>query len=164
MGVEQRVLQILERITRTAEVGRRLDVALYELQLLDSLSTVELMLALSHGVRARDLPGRVRPRRVEHAPTHRPGRRGEARPAASRPPGLSPGAKLEASPRSPLWRTVRCATGTAPQRCDPAWRPILDNGGSITCLDYRSNRHGTCSAHSDLVVRGGATTPKPRER
>jgi D-alanine--poly(phosphoribitol) ligase subunit 2 len=47
MGVEQRVLQILERITRTAEVGRRPDIALYELQLLDSLSTVELMLMLS---------------------------------------------------------------------------------------------------------------------
>jgi D-alanine--poly(phosphoribitol) ligase subunit 2 len=47
MGVEQRVLQILERITRTPEVGRRPDVDLYGLQLLDSLSSVELMLTLS---------------------------------------------------------------------------------------------------------------------
>jgi D-alanine--poly(phosphoribitol) ligase subunit 2 len=47
MSVEQRVLQILERITRTPEVGRRPDIDLYELQLLDSLSTVDLMLMLS---------------------------------------------------------------------------------------------------------------------
>jgi D-alanine--poly(phosphoribitol) ligase subunit 2 len=47
MSVEQRVLQILERITHTAEVGRRPDLDLYELQILDSLSTVDLILMLS---------------------------------------------------------------------------------------------------------------------
>ena len=47
MSVAQRVLLILEQITRTAEVGQRPDIALYELQLLDSLSTVELILKLS---------------------------------------------------------------------------------------------------------------------
>jgi D-alanine--poly(phosphoribitol) ligase subunit 2 len=45
MDVAQRVLRILEQITRVPDVARNPDVALYDLQLLDSLSTVELMLA-----------------------------------------------------------------------------------------------------------------------
>jgi D-alanine--poly(phosphoribitol) ligase subunit 2 len=47
MTVAQQVFRILEQITRTPEVSRRPDIALYDLQLLDSLSTVELILALS---------------------------------------------------------------------------------------------------------------------
>jgi len=47
VSTEQRVLHILERITHTAEAGQWPDLDLYGLQLLDSLSTVELMLTLS---------------------------------------------------------------------------------------------------------------------
>jgi D-alanine--poly(phosphoribitol) ligase subunit 2 len=47
MDVAARVLQILTQTTRIPDVDRKLDVALYDLQLLDSLSTVELMIAFS---------------------------------------------------------------------------------------------------------------------
>jgi D-alanine--poly(phosphoribitol) ligase subunit 2 len=47
MDVAQRVLRILEQITKIPDVGLKPDLALYDLQLLDSLSTVEIMLAFS---------------------------------------------------------------------------------------------------------------------
>ncbi len=47
MPVTQQVLNVLQRVTGTDEVQRNPDLALYDLQILDSLATVELMLALS---------------------------------------------------------------------------------------------------------------------
>jgi D-alanine--poly(phosphoribitol) ligase subunit 2 len=47
MDVAPRVLRILEQVTRVPDIGGKPDIALYDLQLLDSLATVEIMLALS---------------------------------------------------------------------------------------------------------------------
>ena len=44
---EARVLEILERVTGTDQVRRDLDLELFDLGVLDSLSLVELLLALS---------------------------------------------------------------------------------------------------------------------
>ncbi len=41
------VLNILERVTGTDQVRRNLDLALFDLEILDSLGTVELIVALS---------------------------------------------------------------------------------------------------------------------
>jgi D-alanine--poly(phosphoribitol) ligase subunit 2 len=46
-SLAEHVLSALETVTRTSEVRRDLDVDLYELDLLDSLGTVELMVMLS---------------------------------------------------------------------------------------------------------------------
>jgi D-alanine--poly(phosphoribitol) ligase subunit 2 len=47
MSVAERVYRILAEVTRAPEAGRDPEVPLFEVALLDSLSTVELMLALS---------------------------------------------------------------------------------------------------------------------
>ncbi len=47
MSIDERVLDCLAEITGTNEVRSDLDVRLYEEHLLDSLGTVELILALS---------------------------------------------------------------------------------------------------------------------
>ena len=46
-AIDERVLEVLERITGTDQVRRDLDVALFERGLLDSLGMVELIIALS---------------------------------------------------------------------------------------------------------------------
>jgi D-alanine--poly(phosphoribitol) ligase subunit 2 len=45
-SVAEFVLSALETVTRTSEVRRDLDVQLYEVDILDSLGTVELMVLL----------------------------------------------------------------------------------------------------------------------
>jgi D-alanine--poly(phosphoribitol) ligase subunit 2 len=45
-SVAEVVLSALETVTRTSEVRRDLDVQLYEVDILDSLGTVELMVLL----------------------------------------------------------------------------------------------------------------------
>ncbi len=47
MSTAERVLGILARVAETEEVRQRPDLPLYDLQILDSLSTVELMVAFS---------------------------------------------------------------------------------------------------------------------
>jgi D-alanine--poly(phosphoribitol) ligase subunit 2 len=47
MSVADKVLRILAHIAETSEVGENRSLQLYELAVLDSLKTVELMLALS---------------------------------------------------------------------------------------------------------------------
>jgi len=47
MSVDDRVIGILATITETREVERNPDLALFDLGVLDSLKTVELMVALS---------------------------------------------------------------------------------------------------------------------
>ena len=47
MTVGDRVIRILADITETGEVARNPELALYDLGVLDSLKTVELMVALS---------------------------------------------------------------------------------------------------------------------
>jgi D-alanine--poly(phosphoribitol) ligase subunit 2 len=42
----EKILAILARVAETEEVRRDLDLALYELQVLDSMKTVELIVAL----------------------------------------------------------------------------------------------------------------------
>ena len=46
-SVTEHVLAALERITRTEEVRRNLDLELFELDLLDSLGVVELLVLLA---------------------------------------------------------------------------------------------------------------------
>lgn len=43
----EQVLEILTRVAETDEVRKQPDLALYDLQILDSMKTVELMVALS---------------------------------------------------------------------------------------------------------------------
>jgi D-alanine--poly(phosphoribitol) ligase subunit 2 len=47
MTTSDKVLDVLKIVTETEEVGRNLDIALYDLQILDSMKTVELIVALS---------------------------------------------------------------------------------------------------------------------
>jgi D-alanine--poly(phosphoribitol) ligase subunit 2 len=47
MATSTDVLTILERVTGTDQVRRNLDLALFDLDILDSLGTVELIVALS---------------------------------------------------------------------------------------------------------------------
>ena len=47
MSTADRVLGILARVAESDEVRQKPDLALYDLQILDSLSTVELMVAFS---------------------------------------------------------------------------------------------------------------------
>jgi D-alanine--poly(phosphoribitol) ligase subunit 2 len=47
MATSTDVLNILERVTGTDQVRRNLDLALFDLDILDSLGTVELIVALS---------------------------------------------------------------------------------------------------------------------
>ena len=47
MSVQEKVLAILARIAETGEVQRDPELRLFDLAVLDSLKTVELMLALS---------------------------------------------------------------------------------------------------------------------
>jgi len=42
-----KVLEVLKSVTETDEVGSNLDMALYDLQILDSMKTVELIVAFS---------------------------------------------------------------------------------------------------------------------
>lgn len=47
MSNPEEILKLLSEITETDEVRRNPDLALYELQILDSMRTVELLLAVS---------------------------------------------------------------------------------------------------------------------
>jgi len=47
MSVADRVLSIIARLTETDEVQENLDLALFDLGVLDSLKAVELMIALA---------------------------------------------------------------------------------------------------------------------
>jgi D-alanine--poly(phosphoribitol) ligase subunit 2 len=47
MATSTDVLTILERVTGTDQVRRNLDLALFDLDILDSLGTVELIVALA---------------------------------------------------------------------------------------------------------------------
>lgn len=49
-SVAESVLVALEKVTRTDQVRRNLDIELFEYDLLDSLGTVELMVLLSDGL------------------------------------------------------------------------------------------------------------------
>jgi D-alanine--poly(phosphoribitol) ligase subunit 2 len=47
MSVAQRTLAVLGRVAETDELDHNLDLALYDLQVLDSMKTVELIVAIS---------------------------------------------------------------------------------------------------------------------
>ena len=47
MATPEKILSLLSEITETDEVRRNPDLALYDLQILDSMRTVELLLAVS---------------------------------------------------------------------------------------------------------------------
>lgn len=47
MTTSDKVLDILKNVSETDEVGVDLDMALYDLQILDSMKTVELIVAFS---------------------------------------------------------------------------------------------------------------------
>jgi D-alanine--poly(phosphoribitol) ligase subunit 2 len=59
MSVAEHVLSALETVTRTSEVRRNPDIELFELGLLDSLGTVELMVILSDELRLELSPAEI---------------------------------------------------------------------------------------------------------
>jgi D-alanine--poly(phosphoribitol) ligase subunit 2 len=59
LSVAEHVLAALERITRTDQVRRDIDVELYAHDLLDSLATVELMVLLSDEVGVELSPAEI---------------------------------------------------------------------------------------------------------
>ena len=61
MSCAEAVLRILARVADTGEVLRNPDLRLYDLQILDSLRTVELILALS-----QELGVDISPAELEH--------------------------------------------------------------------------------------------------
>lgn len=47
MSIPDKVIQVLKSVTETDEVEKNLDLPLYDLQILDSLKTVRLIVAIS---------------------------------------------------------------------------------------------------------------------
>ena len=64
MTISDRVLDVLVDVSEIDGVRQEPDVRLYDLQILDSMKTVRLIVALFDRVRRRDLARRVRPRGV----------------------------------------------------------------------------------------------------
>jgi D-alanine--poly(phosphoribitol) ligase subunit 2 len=56
MATEERVLDILAEVSEIPEVREDPDLRLYDLQILDSLKTVELMIAFESGLGVRISP------------------------------------------------------------------------------------------------------------
>ncbi len=59
MSIEDIILQELENITGTDEVRKNLDLELFGEKVLDSLGTVELILALSAAFEIEVTPGQI---------------------------------------------------------------------------------------------------------
>ncbi len=59
MPIEETVLKELEKITGTDEVRKNLDLDLFGEKVLDSLGTVELILALSEDFSIEVTPGQI---------------------------------------------------------------------------------------------------------
>lgn len=59
MPIEETVLKELEKITGTDEVRKNLDLDLFGEKVLDSLGTVELILALSEDFSVEVTPGQI---------------------------------------------------------------------------------------------------------
>ena len=59
MPIEDTVLKELEKITGTDEVRKNLDLDLFGEKVLDSLGTVELILALSEAFNIEVTPGQI---------------------------------------------------------------------------------------------------------
>ena len=47
-AIQEKVIDVLARVAETDEVRTQPDLALYDLQILDSMKTVELIVALQH--------------------------------------------------------------------------------------------------------------------
>jgi D-alanine--poly(phosphoribitol) ligase subunit 2 len=58
--MKEKILEILASVAETEEVKQQLDLALYDLQILDSMKTVELIVALG-----RDLGVEISPAEFE---------------------------------------------------------------------------------------------------